>query len=101
MSREVCPVIETINHLGKKWHLAIVHFLLSSPKGFNELKRSLGSISPKTLSKCLKELESYGIVKRKVHSSPIRVEYSLTEKGEDLRDLEGAMKKWGEKWILR
>lgn len=70
--RELCPVIETINLLGKKWHLAIVHFLLEGPKGFNELKRNLGTISSKTLSKCLKELESYGIVRRKVYKTPIK-----------------------------
>lgn len=98
--REVCPVVEAINILGRKWHLAIVHFLFDGPKGFNELKRNLGAISSKTLSKCLKELEEQGIVKRKVYSSPLRVEYSLTEKGKDLRELEKALRSWGEKWLL-
>lgn len=98
--KEVCPVIATINIIGKKWHIAIIHFLFEGPKGFNELKRNLGAISSKTLSKCLKELVRHGIVKRRVHSSPIRVEYSLTQKGEDLRELENALRGWGEKWLL-
>ncbi|HEQ78313.1 MAG TPA: transcriptional regulator [Euryarchaeota archaeon] len=98
--KEVCPVIATINILGKKWHIAIVHFLLDKPRGFNEFKRNLGAISSKTLSKCLKEMVEQGIVKRKVHSSPIRVEYSLTQKGEDLRELENVLRRWGEKWLL-
>ena len=98
--KEICPVVEAINLIGKKWNLAIIHFLFDGPKGFNELKRCLGSISSKTLSKSLKELEMQGIVNRRVYNSPIRVEYSLTEKGEDLRELEDVLRKWGEKWLI-
>ncbi|HDL15856.1 MAG TPA: transcriptional regulator [Euryarchaeota archaeon] len=36
--KEVCPVTEAINILRKKWHIAIIHFLLDGPIGFNELK---------------------------------------------------------------
>jgi|Deesub1362A_J573_1020465.scaffolds.fasta_scaffold00005_54 DNA-binding HxlR family transcriptional regulator len=98
---EVCPVIETINTIGKKWHLVIIYELMKGPKRFNELKNSINGISSKTLSKSLNELRKSKIVDRKVFSdSPIRVEYSLTDKGRDLEEILEVMKHWGERWLV-
>lgn len=100
-TRGLCPVIGTITIIGKKWPLIIVHSLTDGPKRFNELKRSMNGVSSKTLSMNLAGLVEEEIIARRVYSeSPIRVEYSLTEKGEDLKELLQFMTRWGEKWLV-
>ncbi|MBI4393882.1 MAG: helix-turn-helix transcriptional regulator [Euryarchaeota archaeon] len=96
---DACPVTETIKIIGKKWYLIILHELTKGGKGFNELKRSVQGISAKVLSESLSDLETKELVVRTVHSeSPIRVEYNLTVKGQELEQLFHAMRSWGEKW---
>ena len=52
---------------------------------FNEMKKYIGEISYKTLSSTLKELEADGLISRTCYADvPVRVEYSLTEKGDAL-----------------
>ncbi|MHB8586935.1 MAG: winged helix-turn-helix transcriptional regulator [Thermoplasmatota archaeon] len=93
------PVAETAKVIGKKWYLIILHELHQGARGFNELKRAVQGISAKVLSESLSELEARGLVQRRVASeSPIRVEYRLTAKGEDLSGLFDIMRRWGEKW---
>ena len=57
-------------------------------------------MSARVLSESLKGLENQGIISRIVHSDkmPIRVGYSLTEKGEDFSVVFSALKGWGTKW---
>lgn len=94
-----CPVERTLQIIGSKWTLLILRDLLAGTRRFGELRRSLGHVSPKTLSERLKELERQGIVTRTVHAEvPPRVEYALTEKGRSLGDIIEAMRAWGERW---
>ena len=75
--------------------------LLDGPAHFSEIRHLVPDISDRLLSERLKELESRGIVERRVHeSSPVRVEYELTERGRDLRDGLLALKAWGDRWLL-
>lgn len=65
---------------------------------FNELRKYVKSISYKTLSTTLKELERDGLVHRKEYPQiPPKVEYSLTERGKSLIPILDAMCCWGEK----
>ncbi len=96
----ICPrLAKAMDLLGKRWTTLILYQLLEGPQRFNEIESSL-PISGRLLSERLKELEKEGIVEREVFSEvPIRVEYSLTEKG---RALEGAIREvenWSKKWI--
>ena len=94
-----CPVEETANLLGKKWVILILRELLAGKRRFNELLRSLKGISPGVLSNRLNEMEKIGIINRKVHAEvPLRVEYSLTEKGQDLKDAIVCLAEWWMKW---
>lgn len=84
---------------GGKWSFLIMGELHRGTKRFNELGRNL-EISTKSLSDALKSLEANGIIIRTVHStSPITVEYSLTDKGRDFEQVFIAMKEWGMKWL--
>lgn len=78
-----CPVEKTIEFLGQKWTMLILrHLETKKVLRFNELLTLMKDISPRTLSKRLKELEEEKyIVKKKYNELPPKVEYSLTEKG--------------------
>lgn len=73
----------TASVLGKKWHLVILYRLtVSGPLGFSALHREIDGISSKVLSNSLAELESRGLIERRIiNERPLRVEYSLTDCG--------------------
>ena len=80
---------------GGKWSFVIIGELHAGTKHFNELSKNLG-ISTKSLSDALKSLEANGVITRTVYSaSPIKVEYSLTDKGRDFEEVFIAMREWG------
>ncbi len=98
---EWCPITTTATLIGKKWHPVIVHRLLEAgPLGFNALQSEVDGVSSKVLSDSLDDLQDGGIVERDVISEkPFRVEYSLTERGEDLEGVVAAMHDWGERHL--
>ena len=82
--------------IGGRWKVLIIHFLLKDKQRFGELARALGSISARTLSKQLRELEYDGVVLRKDFGEiPPKVEYSLTPLGKTLEPILLAMETWG------
>lgn len=94
-----CPVEYTASIIGNKWKIIILRDLLTGTKRYNELSRSVVGISAKVLTENLRDLESDGIVARKVYPVvPPKVEYSLTEKGKELKDVLECMKVFGEKY---
>ena len=94
-----CPVETTLMLIGDKWKVLILRDLLTGTKRFGELKRSVGGISQKVLTAQLRDMESSGLVSRRVYAEvPPRVEYSLTELGLSLRPILDAMREWGEEY---
>ena len=91
-----CPVEATLEVIGGKWKGAIRYHLLEKTCRFGELKRMMPSITQHMLTKQLRELEADGIINRKVYAQvPPKVEYSVTERGEGLRDIVLLMRDWG------
>src|ERR1700744_3017368 len=85
MPNSDCPVCRPADIVCGKWTLLIVRDLAEGRARFCELERSLGGISPRTLSLRLRALEEEGIVARHTYPEvPPRVEYALTVKGEAL-----------------
>lgn len=94
-----CPVKYTASIISNKWKVLILRELLTGTKRYNELNRSVVGISAKVLTQNLKDLEKDGIVKRKVYPVvPPKVEYSLTEKGMELKSVLDMMKEFGLKY---
>ena len=96
----LCPrLAKAMDLIGKQWTGLILYQLLDGPQRFNEIESAL-PVSGRLLSERLKELEKEGLVERKVYSEvPVRVEYSLTDKG---RALEGAIRNietWASSWL--
>jgi DNA-binding HxlR family transcriptional regulator len=99
-----CKVVHaTWNQLTKVWTLPVIHSLgLKQPARFNELKRRIDGISATSLTERLTELDREGVVMRKVYpDSPPRVEYTLTEKGEELREILGKFADWAKEWAQK
>jgi DNA-binding HxlR family transcriptional regulator len=86
--------------LGRKWHLRIVYQLLENgPMGFSALKTEVVGVSSKMLSESLSHLEEDGLVDRDIVSDqPVRVEYSLTERGRALEPVVSAVVTWGSEY---
>lgn len=94
-----CPVEYTASIISNKWKVLILRDLIDGTKRYNELNQSVVGISAKVLTQNLKDLETDGIVTRKVYPVvPPKVEYSLTEKGKELKGILDLMKEFGIKY---
>lgn len=94
-----CPVATTINLIGNKWKLLIIRDLLNGTRRFGELRKSLTGISQRVLTENLRELETDGLLNRKVFAEvPPRVEYSLNNTGLSLKPIIETMADWGTKY---
>lgn len=93
---EVCPVEVAVAVLGGSWKLTIVKNLLERPHRFGELRRAVGAVTPRVLTRQLRDLEADGLVSRTVFAEvPPRVEYALTDLGETLRPAVAWLDDWG------
>jgi DNA-binding HxlR family transcriptional regulator len=96
---EECTVEAALEVIGGKWKLVILRHLLAGTKRFGELARALDGITPRMLTRQLRELEADGLVLRTVHPQvPPKVEYSVTEIGESLRDITERLERWGHRY---
>ncbi len=88
-----CPIDNTFKIIGKKFTIHIIrNMAMMGQSRFNQLLDNIEDANPKTLSARLKEMEKANLISRKVYDeSPIRIEYKLTKKGEDLKGIIGQM----------
>jgi DNA-binding HxlR family transcriptional regulator len=88
-------VSEVLERIGDKWSVLVVVTLGNGPMRFNELRRSIASISQRMLTLTLRGLERDGLVTRTVFPSiPPRVDYELTDLGRSLLSPVGALGTW-------
>lgn len=95
----LCPKFEkAMEVISKRWNGLIISQLLQGPQRFCMIESGI-SISGRLLSQRLKDLEREGIVNREVFpETPVRIEYSLTEKGLALKPIITEIEKWAETW---
>ena len=90
------PVRDVLDIINGKWKLPILIALSFGNKRFGELEKDVEGITPKMLSKELRDLEINQLIKRNVHNTiPVTVEYSLTAYGKTLDDVIAALRDWG------
>lgn len=96
----LCPRFEkAMNILSQRWTGLIIYQLLYEPQRFCEIESAI-SVSGRLLSERLKGLEKEDIVKREVFPEiPVRIEYSLTEKGHALKPVLNEIEKWSQTWV--
>jgi DNA-binding HxlR family transcriptional regulator len=95
-------VHQAVELVGKRWTGAIVYVLLQHrrPMRFSEVGAAVPELSDRLLSERMKELESRGIVERRVlEETPVRVEYELTTMGRELGPALRELRKWGLRYL--
>jgi len=97
-----CPVDYAFKRVGGKYKGRILWVLRQDVLRYGELKRAIVGITPKMLTQTLKQLESDELVSRKVYLEvPPKVEYSLTETGQQLIPLIRQLRSWGQNQMSR
>jgi Predicted transcriptional regulators len=92
----VLAINDTLNVLKGKWKLPIISSLLFEARRFNEIQKNIPKITPRMLSKELKDLELNGMIKRTVqNTTPATVNYALTDSGKSLGEVLDKMLEWG------
>jgi DNA-binding HxlR family transcriptional regulator len=96
----VCSAYHSaIELIGRRWTGAIIFLLLKGTSRFATLRACIPDITDRMLSDRLQELEQHGILTRTViPETPVRIEYSLTEKGRALAGAVDAISDWAHKW---
>lgn len=91
-----CPAYtRAIEIIGRRWTGAILRSMLAGASRFSEILGQIPGLSDRLLSERLKELEAEGIVERRVTpSTPVRIDYALTEKGASLGGVIHAVSDW-------
>jgi DNA-binding HxlR family transcriptional regulator len=96
---EACPVVESLEQVGSKWRLVVLHELQDGERRFNELKRATEA-SSRTLSRVLDDLQETGFVERRLEEdAPVATYYRLTPKGESLCPVFDEITAWAEEWL--
>lgn len=93
-----CCTSLTMGIIGGKWKTVILFHLIHNKLRYNELRKSMPTVTERTLSLQLKALEEDGLIRRKVHTSkpPLKVDYSLTDFGKTLIPIVQSIAEWGD-----
>lgn len=93
-----CCASLTMGLIGGKWKTVILYHLMNEKLRYNELRKSMPTVTERTLSLQLKALEQDGLVKRKVYHKkpPLKVEYALTDFGKTLIPIIQSIADWGD-----
>lgn len=95
-----CPVEVCTEVIGGKWKGKILFILFKGTKRHGELRRLIPEASQRVLTAQLRELEEDGVIDRKVYAQvPPKVEYSISERGQDLKPVIDAMWAWGKHFL--
>lgn len=95
-SQKILAISDTMEILNGKWKMSIIACLCYKPMRYSELLKEVKGISGKMLSRELKDLEINELIKRHVISTtPVAVEYAITDYGETLKDLTNTLAEWG------
>ncbi len=96
-----CPVEATLDIIGGKWKSIILFRVLEETRRFNELRRLLPNLTQRILTNQLRELESDGLISRKIYAEiPPKVEYSITEFGKTLEPVLRTLTQWAHQHML-
>jgi len=101
LSKEECLVSvnairDALFVLNGKWKLLLIFTIMEKSRRFNEIQQSVQGITPKILSKELKDLEENGFIKRCVYpTKPVTVIYEITPYSSTLKNVLNELRLWG------
>ncbi|HEY0883283.1 MAG TPA: helix-turn-helix domain-containing protein [Archangium sp.] len=94
-----CPIARSVDLLGDAWSLLILRDVFLGARRFGDLQDGLG-IAPNSLTRRLEALTRGGLLVARPYSQrPLRHEYALTQKGEDVLPVLLALSAWGNRWL--
>jgi len=98
--KKICPRFEkALKILNHRWNTLLIYQLLDGPQRYSTIKKQL-NISSRVLTERLKELETEEILLRTViPTTPVVIEYELTEKGYALAPVLKAIEQWSADWV--
>lgn len=98
---DFCPAYHhAVELIGRRWNGVILRRLLLGTSRFAQIRDAIPEVTDRMLTSRLRELENEGLVIRAVvDTSPVRVEYTLTEKGRDLEATIEALGEWADRWV--
>ena len=92
-----CPIERGMRILGGKWTGSILWHIKDHPVRFNDLARMISGASKKMIAQRLRQLEGQGLIRRQVlATSPVAVEYSLTDRGQSALRCLDELRQWSE-----
>ncbi len=95
---KACPSRALFSRLSEKWTLLAIVALADGPQRFGAVRRRLEGVTQKVLTQTLRKLEADGLISRKIYDEmPLRVEYTLTDRGRNLLPFVEDMKAWTER----
>ena len=96
-----CCTSVTMGIIGGKWKTVILYHLMSGTHRYSELRKKMPTVTERTLSLQLQQLQEDGVVNRKVYDTkpPLKVEYSLTDFGKTLTPLLQMIADWGDQAV--
>ena len=99
--RSTCPISATLDVIGDKWSLLVIRDLLFlGKKQFGEFLSASEGISTNILAQRLNSLEACGIVEKQPYQdNPVRYNYTLTQRGRELRPVLMELIGWGNKHV--
>lgn len=96
-----CPVEAALDIIGGKWKSIILFRVIEGTRRFNELRRLLPNLTQRMLTNQLRELESDGLIARKIYAEiPPKVEYSITAFGQTLEPVLLVLTQWADQHML-
>ncbi|NUS43394.1 MAG: transcriptional regulator [Mycobacteriaceae bacterium] len=99
---DACAVASALDLIGDRWALLIVRELLFGPKRFSDLRTGLPRIAPNRLSQRLRDLEEYGVVRRRTLGPTVGAQvFALSEWGRDFEGVLGELGQWGRRSPFR
>lgn len=97
-----CNIAQTLNIIGDKWSLLILHEIMIGNSTFKEMQEKLEGIPTNLLSERLKSLERDSLIEGVLYQDhPPRYRYVMTESGSDLADVFNSLIMWGEKHLKK
>ena len=96
-----CPHFQAaVELVGRRWTGAIIRSMLAGSHRFSDILAKVPGLSDRLLAERLRELEAAGVVRRTVFpETPVRIEYGLTAKGDELRGIVLALGDWADRWV--
>ncbi|MDX1351317.1 MAG: helix-turn-helix domain-containing protein [Putridiphycobacter sp.] len=96
VKKNICPLDYTMSLIGTKWKPLVLFHLLPGRMRSGILQKKMPGISNKMFTQTVRDLEEDGLIMRKVYPVvPPKVEYSLTNRGQSLKDILLRLDNWG------